>query len=532
MKRNLPQMAQESFDLVIVGGGISGVAIAREASLLNLKVALIEKQDFGSATSAATSKLIHGGLRYLKNMEFGLVRESLRERACLLQLAPHLVYPLPFLLPTYKSSSNSKRMIQMGMRLYDFLAMGYRTFEDPSKNLPAHQMLSPEEVMALEPKIYLQGLTGGALYYDCLNLNPERLTLSFLLSAYDKGAQVANYTKMLEFLREKNRVIGVRVRDELSGQIYEIRGKYVINACGPWTDLVLAGTREIKILRSQGIHLLTKKINQSRAIALQTPSKRHYFIIPWRGLSLIGTTDKPYKGEPDSYEVQSEHIDEFLKEINSTYDAQLTWNDIYYSYGGLRPLVDTQNDSYKASRRYEIEDHEKEGVFGLITVVGGKYTTSRQLAENVLRLIFQKLGKKTSFEASLKTPLDGGNIPRIEDFVKQALREHPDLDPTLLEQICRDRGTTYPKVLALLPEAGSLLKAEILYAIREEMALHLNDIVFRRIALATTGQPKEIESLAEIAAQELQWNSEEKTRQIRLFQKRYQVYQHASEKKV
>ena len=183
MKRNLALMAQESFDLVIVGGGISGAAIAREASLLNLKVALVEKQDFGGATSASTSKLIHGGLRYLKNREFSLVRESLRERAQLLRLAPHLVYPLPFLLPTYKSSSNSKRVIQLGMRFYDFLAMGYRTFPDSSKNLPAHQMLSPEEAMALEPKIHLQELTGGALYYDCLSLNPERLTLCFLLSA-------------------------------------------------------------------------------------------------------------------------------------------------------------------------------------------------------------------------------------------------------------------------------------------------------------------------------------------------------------
>ncbi len=452
------------------------------------------------------------------------MRESLRERAQLLRLAPHLVYPLPFLLPTYKSSSNSKRVIQLGMRFYDFLAMGYRTFPDSSKNLPAHQMLSPEEAMALEPKIHLQELTGGALYYDCLSLNPERLTLCFLLSACERGAQVANYVKMLEFLREKNRVIGIRVRDELSGENYDIRGRFIVNACGPWTDLVLAGTREMKIVRSQGIHLITKKINQSRAIALQTPSKRHYFIIPWRGLSLIGTTDKPYNGPPDSYEVQPEHIDEFLKEINATYDAQLTWNDIYYSYGGLRPLVDTQNDSYKASRRYEIEDHEKEGIAGLITVVGGKYTTSRQLAENVLRLIFQKLEKSTSYEVSQQTPLYGGDIPLMEEFVQQTLKEHPALDSTLLEQICRDRGTMYPKVLNLLEEAGSLLKAEVLYAIREEMAYHLNDIVFRRIPLATTGQPTEIQAVADLAAQELHWSEDEKIRELLLFQKRYQVY--------
>lgn len=525
MKRDLIALTKENFDLIIIGGGISGAAIAREASLAQLKVALIEKNDFGGATSAATSKLIHGGLRYLKNLEFRLVRESLRERAHLLRLAPHLVYPLTFLLPTYKHSSNSKIMIKMAMELYDFLSTGYRTFKDASKNLDAHRMLSPLEVATLEPKIYLQDLTGGALYSDCMSLNPERLTLSFLLSASAQGAQLANYTKMEKLLKEKERVIGVQVQDTQSGDLFEIRGRYIINAGGPWSDLILAGTHELKILRSQGIHLITRRINNNHAIALQTPSGRHYFIIPWRGYSLIGTTDKLYTGHPDHYHVEASHIQEFLEEINRTYDAQLTPQDIYYSYGGLRPLVDTQTDSYKASRRYEIEDHEKDGIPGLITVVGGKYTTSRQLAESVLSLVLRKEKRTYKTSDSLETPLGGGDIAQMESFVSSCLQQYPNEDPSSIEELSRNYGTDFSKVMSLLPEAGSLLRAEILYAIREEMALHLNDIVFRRIGRATTGKPKEIQDILELAGEELKWDSTQKQQELEAFQQKYQVYQ-------
>jgi glycerol-3-phosphate dehydrogenase len=531
MKRNLALMAQEYFDVIIVGGGISGVAIAREASLYGLKVALVEKKDFGAATSAATSKLIHGGLRYLKNAEFRLVRESLRERSVLLKLAPHLVYPLPFVVPLYKHSENSKWMMKIGLTVYDTLSASYRHFKDPSKNLPSHRLLSAEQILALEPKILLNGLTGGAIYYDAQSYDSERLTLIFLLSAVEQGAQAANYAQMTDFLREGNRICGIRVQDHWSQEFYEIRGSLVVNAGGPWADLILnkaqkEGQKKHQLLRSQGIHLVTRPLTQGHALLLQTQAKRHFFILPWRGLTLIGTTDTPYDGHPDDYQVSSEQIEKLLEEVHQCYGVSLDFKDILYAYGGLRPLIDTEGESYQASRRYEIEDYRKEGIEGLLTVMGGKYTTSRQLAFHVLKRLCTHLGKtKPDEKRSLETPLSGGNISEMEVFVKKAIQEHPDFPAQDIERLCRERGTAYPEILELAKTPEHLLEAEVRFAIRHEMAYTLEDLVFRRLSsLGPQGKPSSLNRILQYATQELGWNDQQQAEQLRLCQKHYTSY--------
>jgi glycerol-3-phosphate dehydrogenase len=525
MKRFIETHSGKDYDIVIIGGGITGAAVAYEAASRGLSVALVEKGDFGAATSAATSKLIHGGLRYLANGEFGIVRESLRERRIMENIAPNFVYTIPFIVPLYNNSKSNKWLLEPAMFIYDVLSYDKGFTWDRTKRIPSHRSLSHKKVLALEPVVKPEGLTGAVMFYDCASIIPERLTLAFIKSAAKFGAHVSNYSKVEDFSREQGKLTGVIVRDLLNGKTVELRGKMTINCAGPWADLVLdvacgkPGSQHVR--RSQGIHIITRKLTNKYVIGALTPNGRYCNIIPWRAHSLIGTTDQEYTGDPDNYRVTRKAIDDFIGEVNGSFaDSNLIkYSDIMYAYGGLRPLVDDETkDVVKTSRKYEIYDNEIDGLPGLITVEGGKYTTSRNLAENVLKTVMKKWGTGYKNSITAKTHLAGCEIPDIDAFVASAKAANGDFNESTVDYLSRIYGTEFNELMKIarsdqkyaspLNDDGEM-PAQVVYAIHQEMACTLTDILLRRTGIGTLGNPgaEVLESIAAIAARELKWDT-------------------------
>ena len=532
MKRFIENPVDKTYDLMIIGGGITGSAVAYEAATRGLSVALVEKGDFGGATSAATSKMIHGGLRYLANGEFSVVRESLRERRIMENIAPNFVYPLPFLVPLYKSVKNVKRIMQIGMILYDLLSYDKGFTWDKAKKLPSHKILSVNETLGLEKVVNPDNLVGGIAFNDCENIIPERLTLAFIKSAVKYGADVSNYAKVEDFLREPGKITGVVVRDLLSDMTAKIRSSITINCGGPWADLILdvaSGKQAPQhVRRSEGIHIVTSRLVAKYVVGVLTPSGQRCNIMPWRGHSLIGTTDKEYKGNPDDYSVTRASIEEFISEVNGGFGQPglVKYEDITYVYGGLRPLIEDQTkDVYRTSRRYEIYDNEKDGLAGLISVEGGKYTTSRGLAENVLRAVMKKFGKPDIKSVTAQQYLAGCEIKDINAFIASSKATNSDFAESAVDYLARIYGTELNGVMdiarsdkkyAAVLNVDGEIPAQAIYAIEHEMARTLTDILIRRTGIGTLGNPgpAALESIAEIAARKLNWSTTRTDREL------------------
>jgi len=544
MQRNLHSMSQTNYDLIVVGGGISGASIAWDASLRGLKVALLEKDDFAHATTAGSSKLIHGGLRYLVNGEISLVRESLRERRIWEQNAPHMVDPLPFILPTYGHGLKGGLVLAVGLTMYDWLAFDRNRLDDPDKKIPAYKSISREEALKLMPSLRPEGLTGAKIYYDCQMFAPERLCLEFILGAVEKGADAANYAKVDGFVKSDDgkTIKGVTVKDTLNGTTHEIKGKLTVNAAGPWADIMLGlsenGKPSRRLIRSKGIHLITRALSDKHALAVQSKIGGHFFVIPWRDKTILGTTDTVFDGAPDEVGVSEQDIKDFLVVVNDGLPGlNLTRDDVEHFYVGIRPLVDTtpqddedDADSYNASRAAEIIDHaELNGIQGFLSAMGGKWTTSRHLAEQVVNMVTTKLNLQHA-PATQDVPLYGGATGRFRPFVDQAKKAHADLDPEIVENLTRYHGSRYEAVLATARERqgeeADLLKplstttadlgVQIVHAVRHEMACTLSDAVMRRTGLGTTGHPgkEAVEAAAALMARELGWDDATRTSQI------------------
>jgi glycerol-3-phosphate dehydrogenase len=361
-------------DVVIIGGGINGAGIARDAAMRGLNVLLIDKGELGAATTSASTRLIHGGLRYLEHFEFGLVRESLREREILLKIAPDLVKPLAITIPIYKQSKRGRLTIRAGMILYDLLSWG--------KSLPNHRMLSRAETLERWPGLNPEDLVGSALYYDAQVEFPERLVVANALSAREFGAEVLTHTRVTSLTGS-----GV----QFAGQFVE--ASVIINAAGPWVDRVLerAPVKSPKLIGgTKGSHIIVPVFPgaPSNAIYLEARSDgRPIFIIPWNKLFLIGTTDVRFEGDPDEVRCELWEIDYLLSETNLALpDAGLTRDSILDTYSGVRPLP-----NQSSTRRHFIREHPQ--LPNLLSIVGGKLTTYRSLSEECVDLIFRKLGK-------------------------------------------------------------------------------------------------------------------------------------------
>lgn len=553
MKRDLKKMSTTDYDLVIVGGGITGASTAWDAALRGLKVALLEKDDFAHATTSGSSKLVHGGLRYLVNGEFRLVRESLRERRIWENVAPHMVHPLPFVLPTYGWGMSGPIVMSIGLALYDILSFDRNWLSDDDKKLPGFKRVSKGRALDMMPSLKRENLTGAMIYYDCQMHAPERLCLECIEGAAEYGADAANYAEVTGFTTEASmkrgvKVSGVTVLDKLTGETYAIRGRVVVNAAGPWADKTMALVDETparRLIRSKGIHIITRDLSGSNALAIKSELGGHFFVIPWRGHTIIGTTDTVFEEDPDDLGVTERDIENFLIVVNDGLPGlNLTRKDVLHFYAGLRPLVDTTpqevegsplpKDSYNASRAAEVFDHgTEEAIDGLISAIGGKWTTSRHLAEQVVDLALKKLGQTAACETHC-TPVYGGEIGRLKSYVERAQKKYPHLAPEIVANLVDFYGSRIDEVLATADERQgaqegereellrrlspqtNVIGAQVVHAVRHEMALHLEDVVFRRTGLGTLGHPgvPAIAQAAELMRRELGWDETQHAREI------------------
>ena len=399
--RNLSSLT--TYDVIIIGAGINGAGIARDAAMRGLKVLLLDKGDVAGGTSSASTRLIHGGLRYLEHFEFRLVRESLREREILLRIAPHLVRPLPIAIPIYKQGKRGRATIRAGMIAYDLLSTG--------KSLPRHRMLSRSETLKESPGLNPEGLLGSALYFDAQVEFPERLVSANVKSAKEHGAEVLTHAAVTKVLAENGNVTGVEfsIKDETRSA----HAGVVINAAGPWVDLVLErvpAESERLIGGTKGSHIVVPPFPGASKYGIYLEARsdsRPFFIIPWDGKYLIGTTDVRVEGDPDQVRTESWEIDYLISETNFAFpSARLTADQILFTYVGVRPLPWTSNeDEQSITRRHFIREHPK--LRNLFSIVGGKLTTYRSLAEECVDLIFRKLGRPSPPCTTADKPLTG-----------------------------------------------------------------------------------------------------------------------------
>jgi len=542
MERDLKSMEAKTYDLLVVGGGVTGACILRDAALRGLSAALVEKNDFSCATSAATSKLVHGGVRYLWNREFKLVWTALRERRIWSDIAPHMVDPLTFVIPTMGFGLKSRMVLDIALRFYDGLAYSRSRMSDPDKRIPGHRNLNRGEAVALEPGLESAKLTGAMLYPDCQMYSPERLGLECILQAAAEGADVANYAKVIEFTRESDRITGAKVRDEATGQgEFTIKSRLTVNAAGPWADILMGmlqhGKPGRRLIRSKGIHLITRSLTQRHAVIILVRPEP-FFILPWRGYSIIGTTDTVYDGDPDAFGVTEKDITNFLAVVNKGYPkAKLDRSDVLHFYGGMRPLVDKaskvtrrkrgSDDSRWASRAAEVYDHEvNDGLKGVLSAIGGKWTTSRHLAEEVVDLAVAKLGVTAKPCATDHTPTYGGDVGRFAEFAGRAVAKHNTLPTVVVENLAKNYGSRMGDVLTLTEDNPRLteqlcgrfpdIAAQVVHCVRQEMALTVEDVLFRRTGLGTIGSPGDaaIAKITNIMARELGWGRAERAAQI------------------
>ena len=551
MKRDLAQLSNNIFDICVIGGGIYGACVAWDAVSRGLSVALVDKGDFGHATSANSAKVVHGGFRYLQHGDLVRIRESIKERRALLRIAPHLVYLMPCLMPTYGHGLMGPEALRLALTVYDLIGWDKnRGLNDPDRQVPPGRILSRQECLRLVPGIRGNGLTGAAIWYDGQMLNTERLTLAFVRSADQAGAVVANYVRVTALIREGNRVIGVRAADVPSGHAFEVRGRLVVNASGPWVGriLELAGAKQPAALQfSKMMNLIVRRpLLDGHALAVGTlahpqdglmdrdalirRNSRFLYLKPWRTHTIIGSLQERYEGDPDGVQTTPEEIQGFLDEINHAYPAaQLTFDDVSFIHQGLVPITPSTvaAKTVNLAKRALLTDHARDGLEGLISVLGVKYTTARLVAEQTIDLVFRKLGIRYPKSVTATRPVYGGAIERFEKFVSQEVATRPSgVEMETIRHLIEQYGSEYQSVLRLvqenpvlgqpLSESTLVIGAEVVHAVRFEMAQKLADVVFRRTELGTSGNPGEdcLKSCARIMAQELGWDEEKVQREL------------------
>ena len=526
MMRDLRRLADTKFDLIVVGAGFYGVTVAWDAAQRGLAVAIIDKDDFGAATSFNNLKTLHGGLRSLQALNFPQMRLFIRERRALARILPHLVRPLPFVIPTTRHLKRNSLVVRMGLAINDLVAKDRNEgLADPGTHLPDSQILSKEETLRLNPVIAPEGVTGGALWYDYQMVSTDRVTLSFLLTAVDAGATAANYVKANRFIREGDRVVGVLAEDGLTGQTFDIRGSVVVNCAGPWaasmlTDLPQAAQGAPPPRLSRAMNLVTRKVVGSHACG-SIAGGRYLLIVPWRDVSMLGTSHEAYDGSPDQLKVSRWDLEAFLKDAREAFPhAGLTTNDVRLIHRGLLPMVSGDGHNVRLLKESQVVDHGRHGLPGLVSVFGVRYTTARHTAEQAVDAVFRSLGHATPPPCrTAETPLLGGSMSHVDNFLKAVLlRDVEGLSTETLRRIATTYGTGYDRVLQMARDVPALARplgrgcavqgAEIHYAARREMALTLGDAVIRRTEAGAAGHPgtDALERAAAIMARAHGWD--------------------------
>ncbi|MBM9547480.1 glycerol-3-phosphate dehydrogenase/oxidase [Leptospira sp. 201903074] len=529
---------KNEYDIIIIGGGITGANVLWDATLRGYNCLLVEKNDYASGTSQATSKLIHGGLRYLKNLEFALVRESLSERRYLAKISPHAVRPMGFIIPI--RSWFQRIQLFLGMELYNALSFDRNKEIDPDVQLPRYRWNSLGETIYKVLGLSRKSLKGSFQYYDYANPNPEKHTTEFILSAKEKGAHAFNYLSVTTLKKQNSGGYTVGLTDSISGKKVLVSTKMVVNSAGPWADVIesMTGvTAEKKLVRSKGIHAVVRNICGNECVVLSKRDGSHLFVIPWRGKTIVGTTDTAYEEDPDVFKVKQSEIVDLLDEVNYSFGfAKLTLKDVDYYYGGLRPLVEdpgSTEGTYSASRKSEIFHYEKEGFPGFFSALGGKYTTSRAVAETLVNAIDLYYKGAESTCVTKFTPLLGGRYQSLKELTNELEFKFPKAAGSKIDTLARRYGSVAWKILSLerndsyrIPNGEIYYEEEVEYLVTHEEILHLTDFYFRRSGVGTVGNldPLERTRLDKKIAKLLGWNADRTKEEIKAVDQRYKWF--------
>lgn len=547
--RDLPRLSTEPFDVLVIGGGAAGAATAREAALRGFSTALIEREDFSVGASAHCFKVVHGGIRYLQHADIRRLRGSCRERAVLLRIAPHLVAPLPFVIPTYGRGKSSRWFLGAGMLLYDALTADLnRGIPDPARRIRPTRFLDRRQTLELFPAITSAGLTGAAIFEDGQMHNPPRLVLAFASAASELGAAVANYVEAESLLIEDSRVVGVTAVDRLAGARFDIRARLVINAAGGWAEGLLqqsfgerygaAGTY------SRDTCFVVARTGPAMALAIQGRSRdadallarpaRHLFMVPWRDSTLIGVWHSIVRREPDIVALPRSELLQFLAEVNDCYPAlELGESEVQRVDFGLVPFGDSsrQQGGLSFGKQSRLIDHRNHGVAGLISLINVRYTVARRDAFDAVNLGELQLGVRGGRADSEWRPLHGGNFDDFLAAVRACARERPAwFPPAAIDPLVRNYGSNTGRVLSLAQHEPRLRRcfpgsqvthAEAVYAVREEKALRMSDVVFRRTELGTAGHPgtAALLELQTLLRDELAWSEQRAAQELALVER-------------
>ena len=499
MKGGLADINGRTFDLVVIGGGMAGAGIARDAALRGYRTLLLERKDFAFGTTSRSSKLIHGGLRYLELFDVGLVRESLRERERLARLAPHLVRPLPFLVPVYRGAKRGMFMIRIGMKLYDLLTPGKRTEH--------YRTISRDETVRLERFLDPTDLRGSGYYFDDLLLLPERLCLENVLSAQRWGAAIYNYAEVVGIeSREPSAESGgwgIEARSVLDGSVARVRASVVINAAGPWADQVRrlaavdGGARCVRT--TKGIHLLLPRITDHAVYIAAKRDDRMFFVIPWQQFTLVGTTDTDFSGDLDRLAATREEVHYLMQETRRVFPAaRMRDEDVYYTYAGVRPLSFEEGKSASAvSRAHKVVAEGPAGNF--LSITGTKLTCFRSLAEEAVDQVGRLLNRVEPCRTH-RLALDGSDGDETIEVRLWAdipdLGHRSGLEPAQVQNLLNTYGRRYPTVLAVAGRAPEMkqrlctqnpdIRAQLVYAVEHERTETLADFMLRRTGIGTS----------------------------------------------
>lgn len=523
----LADMAEKELDLLVIGGGITGAGIALDASLRGVRVGLLEKNDFGSGTSSRSTKLIHGGLRYLKQGDVKLVQEVGRERAILYKNAPHLVIAAPMLLPIYKGGTYGYLASSVGLYVYDWLA-GVERKE-------RRKMLSREEALRHEPLLKKDGLKGAGYYYE-YRTDDARLTLDIMKTAWQQGAKIVNYAKMTEFIYRGSQAVGVKVTDRNTGKTYDIYAKKIVNAAGPWVDGVRKLDNSLKGKRlylTKGVHLVVEKekLPVTQSAYFDTPDGRMVFVIPRGNITYIGTTDTSYQLDIDQPRTTKEDRDYLLRAVNAMFpEVKLEEKDVVSHWAGLRPLIYEEGKGpSELSRKDEIFISDS----GLITIAGGKLTGFRKMAEKVVDLVAGDLSKQSGSQFGAcetdQIVVSGGERMGHTDYEackKELLAKGTakGVDAATAQEWIDTYGTNTLRIYERLSEAAAgqkrteeeLLDAQLSYAIEEEMTATAADFLRLRTGW-TYFQVKKADAKADtvirLMGEKLGWSEADRERE-------------------
>jgi glycerol-3-phosphate dehydrogenase len=511
----LSELDDSALDLLVIGGGITGAGIARDAAMRGISTVLVEQQDLAAGTSSRSSKLIHGGLRYLEQGNVSLVREALRERAILLRIAPHLVRTIPFIFPLHEGDRVPRWKLGAGLIAYELLA-GFRNVRRP-------RILGKRGVLQREPLLRERALTGGALYGDA-QCDDARLVIATARSAVDHGATVLTHTRVTALLQDAGRLTGAALEDRLTGARRDMRATVVLNATGPWSDQLRqmedpSASPMLRLTRGTHVVVPRERVGHRHAITFLSPiDGRVMFILPWNDLTYIGTTDTDYTADPSAVAATRDDVIYLLRSANALFPAaRLTEDDVRSTWAGLRPLL--AEDGSRTPSAVSREHALVEGARGMITIAGGKLTTYRAMAAGAVDLVASRLRRKLARALTDVIPLPGGNAADLEPF--RARGAPLGLPPALSDRLVDRYGTECAGIHNLGMKSRSLFdrlhpshpanEGEVLHAVRREMALTVEDVMVRRLHLYHETRDhglRATERVAQLMAGELGWSVE------------------------